>query len=407
MPENLNPKFEQIVPEEEDIEEEEQSEKTGFNYIKAEKLARKSLNPLESAEVDKKIKKLYGSCVEQLEKCPAKYKIFQLEVDRQRLIMAQENRQEPKIKARQINYDSKQNVFVYKSKNNYDVKATVGDLVSDIDWDLYYEIDTKSHPELADFKKDYQAKIFVAQIAEVENEQLLIERIEIDKVEKHNTALGEAYAKTYQALLAKKEKRQRGESSIDRRSGFVFEKILSSLLSKLSYDLGKKWDFDVVEVNVENDVRDKIDLILRIYDRHRGVYVEKESTPEEIKKGFQVTLMRFSDYAYRGKQAKVEKMKERIEQAKKYGKKTLVDDVALISPGEEFEDVAGVLKIWERQDMVPGGPENFLSIEKIVDKYLKEIFRGTRLDFEKNQEFEKELRQYFKAKGMKENEKGK
>ncbi|MCX6743173.1 MAG: hypothetical protein NT116_02960 [Candidatus Parcubacteria bacterium] len=394
MSENLNTKFEQP--------------KIGFDYSKAEELARKSLDSNLAEGVEKEIKKLYGSWVEPFEKCPANFKMFKLEVERQRLLMAQEKGQNPEVKTRPISYDKEQNVFIFKTKNNYEVKATPGDLIGDIDWELYYDFEVNKYPELAGFKKEYNDKIFQSQIAEIENEQLLIEKLEIDKVSQHDTRLGEAYSKTHQALLEKKARRQQGVNSIDRRSGFLFEKMLSSLLAKIAYDLGTKWDFAVQHATVEDDVQKKIDLFLRVIDRNRGIGVDKEQTPEETKKGFQVTLMRTSDFGYRIKQNKMNRLKESVARAKKYGQATFVDDVALISPGEEIEDVQGYFKKWERQGMVPGGPENFMSIKRVVYKYLQEIFQGTRLDLKKEKDneigFANDLLEYFRAKGMKEND---
>ncbi|MCX6745354.1 MAG: hypothetical protein NTX82_07600, partial [Candidatus Parcubacteria bacterium] len=163
--------------------------------------------------------------------------------------------------------------------------------------------------------------------------------------------------------------------------------------------------FDISKATVDDDIINKIDAILELTNRRRGIGVEKEPNESDLKKGYQVTLITSGSSEFRHKQDQVRKKQENFQLAKARGEKPPVDDLVLINPGEEFEDVASTLKIWNKQGMVAGGPENFLSIERSVEKYLRDIFKGTKLDFDKNPEFLDEIKQSFRAKGMKESDK--
>ncbi|MCX6743906.1 MAG: hypothetical protein NTX82_00055 [Candidatus Parcubacteria bacterium] len=388
--------------------------KPGFDYVQAADLARQKIEIENSndkklkSQVKNRIKENFGS-IDTLnpEKTAATRKIFELEVDRQRLLIAKESGKQPEVvSTRQIKYDPEQQMFVFKAKGGYKVKRTAGDLISDINWGLYYDFkDLEAKPELAEFVKNYRAKIFDAQLDELEEEQLLIERIEIDKVEHHDSGIGKAYLKAYEALNKRKARRLKGENDSELPSGFVFEKMIRCLLTKLAYDLGVKWNFDVSKATVDDDIINKIDAILELTNRRRGIGVEKEPNESDLKKGYQVTLITSGSSEFRHKQDQVRKKQENFQLAKARGEKPPVDDLVLINPGEEFEDVASTLKIWNKQGMVAGGPENFLSIERSVEKYLRDIFKGTKLDFDKNPEFLDEIKQSFRDKGMKESDK--
>ncbi len=386
----------------------------GFDYVLAADLVRQKIEFENStdkklkSQLKNKIKENFGS-IDTLkpEKTTPTRKIFELEVERQRLLSAQTNGEQPEIiSTREIDYDPAQQLFIFEAKGGYKVKRTAGDLISDINWGLYYNVDKlKAQPEMAEFIKIYKAKIFDAKLDEIEEEQLLIERLEIDKVGNHDSNVGKAYLKAYEALKKRQAKRTKGETDTELASGFAFERMINCLLTKVAYDLGVKWDFDVRQATADDDIINKIDVILEFVNKRRGVGVEKEPTAADLKKGYQVTLITSGTTEFKHKQDQVRKQQANFQQAKARGEKPPVDDLILINPGEEFEDVASTLKIWNKQGMAAGGPENFLSIERTVEKYLRDIFKGTKLDFDKNPEFLDEIKQSFKAKGMKESDK--
>ncbi|MCX6740034.1 MAG: hypothetical protein NTZ49_02280 [Candidatus Parcubacteria bacterium] len=401
------------------FEKQEQSE-TGFDYVAAADLARQKIEFENSSEEDlgtdeyKKIKsqlkrqiKAYGNIdVNDPDKTPAQRKIFELEVERQRLIIAKRKGEQPEVaNTRPIEYDSESQMFIFEAKGGYQAKRTAGDLISDIGWGMYYDIKAlENQPELAEFINIYNAKIFDAHLDEIEEEQLLIERIEINKIPKNNQGkgIGNAYLKTYETLKKIKVLRAAGKSYTEMPSGFVFERMINCLLTKVAFDLGVKWNFDISNATADDDIVNKIDVILELVNKRRGIGIEKNPTESELKKGYQVTLITSGTSEFIKKQNQVRKQQEDFQHDKALGKKTPVDDLILINPGEEIEDVASTLKIWQRQGMVAGGPEVFLSIERTIGKYLRDIFHGTKLDFDKNPEFLEEVKKIFKEKGMKE-----
>lgn len=398
--------------------EKQEQPKNHFDYIAAVDLARQKIefeNVSEKnigADEYKRIKsqlkrqiKAYGNIdVNDPENTPAQRKIFELEIERQRLIIAKRKGEQPEVvKPQEIEYDPETQMFIAEAAGGYKVKRTAGDLMSDIHWGKYYDVKPlEKFAELAEFVKIYKSKIFDAYLDEIEDEQLLIERIEIDRIPEHNQGegIGKAYLETYKSLKIRKEKRQRGESDTELPNGLAFERMIKCLVTKIAYDLGVKYDFDVSNATVDDDVYSKIDFILELVNRRRGVGVEKEPTESDLKKGYQVTLITSSSSEIRHKLNQVRQQQENFRQAKEKGDVPPVDDLVLINPGEEFEDVAAILKLWKRQGMVAGGPENSLSIERSVGKYLKDIFQGTKLDFDKRPEFFEDIRQSFHDKGI-------
>jgi len=213
--------------------------------------------------------------------------------------------------------------FACKDKNGNEIMATPGDLIADMQWGVYYdlnhEIKSQAHRrEYNKFRKQYAEAVYQLQIDEVETEKSLIQLLEIEHVEVRDYYLAEAYKSVYETL----QQHQAGKENM--QSGFLLEKMINGLLTKISIDLGSKYGFEVEQATVIDDVELKIDLILKFADKNRGVGVEET---KKIK-GIQLTLIKKDDAKFKRKQDQVDKVKAIMKHTK-----LPVDDLVLIQVG--------------------------------------------------------------------------
>ncbi len=351
-----------------------------FDYDQAADLARQRLE-LEGAstgeakqkrsQIKNKIKELYGSNDEP------RRQIFNLELEKQKLILELEKDDlslPEKAKPRIIKYDEyEKNFFMRHPEKNYEIKASFGDLLSDMNWGVYYELGDNVPENL---KRKYIDFVYKKQIADLYDQQLIIQRTELEKDQ-----LDEFYLRTYgevQNNLA----RGGGESA-----GLLFEKMVNNLLIKISTDMDK-WGLKVERATVIEDVEEKIDFILHLQKKKRGVGFEEvdEIYGKEETLGIQFTLKSAKSEEFRKKQRQVARSLKNLAE---------IDDLVLVSVPVAHDAIFSKYKKWLHQDKLPGGPENMFKPEEIV-AFVKQILQNTELA--KDEEFFKNLEIYFKDK---------
>lgn len=283
--------------------------------------------------------------------------------------------------------------FEYED-NGYKKELTMGDLVSDMEWGIYYDL---NHVVVAHeyrikyerFRKVYVERFYQQKIDKLVTEQLLIRRLEIDHVDLENQDIANVYKEVYASL-------KEGDIQKEQQDGFKFEKMLTGLLLKIEQDLGSKWNFSIVKANVIDDVEMKTDLIVKLPQKNRGVGVDPKA-PVMNAQGFQVTLIDMSDEKWKIKQGQVERVKRRIKELKAAGDPVKIDDLVLFEGDVDTRAIKQAFKDWENVGRRSGGPENFLPFNEI-SKILKEIFKNSDLDLDSNKTFKESLWEYFKAK---------
>ena len=353
----------------------EQTEKTSFDYEQAATLARQKLELENSPDKQKKsqlknkIKELYGSeNVANPEKTPAQRRIFNLELEKQKLILANESNEfKLPVLAREIEHEQDNN-FIAKTENNKSVKVTFGDLVSDLNWGVYYDL--AGAP--VELKKKYLAAYHQNQIANLFDQQLIIQRTELEKDQ-----LDQFYLETYEKVKADLE-RGGGESA-----GLLFEKMIHNLLNKIAIDL-EQWGIRIEKATVVEDVEEKIDFIIHLPKKKRGVGFEEIEGDETL--GIQFTLKSAKSEDFRKKQRQVARSLKNLKE---------VDDLVLISVPVSHDEIFSKYKIWQHQDKMAGGPENMFKPQEIVN-FVKEILQNTELA--QNEEFLNEVKKYFEGK---------
>ena len=362
MSENLNTKIEQPV-------------KPSFDYDNAALLARQKIDlegsqdKQKKAQIKRMIKETYGA------EGQAKRRIFDLEITKQRLELEKaqalaEGGIKLKVEKRQIDYDKQADDFDFPTEKGFSQKVSQGDLMTDINWGLYYEL-AKDVP--VEFKNDYIEAVYQAEITKLHDQQLIIQRTELER-EQIDDFLADTYRKVGEAL------EKGGEES----AGLLFEKMIKNILSKVAFDL-KNYGIKIEEPidRVIGDVEGKIDFIIK-HKKNRAVNIEetKEAKGDEETLNIQFTLKGYGTEEFEKKQRQVARANK-------------IHDLILISVPVEHDVIFGNYKKWQRHDKLPGGPENCFDA-KVIVSFIKEILKNTELAG--NDEFIKDVTNYFEIK---------
>ncbi|MDD5341544.1 MAG: hypothetical protein PHC97_03880 [Patescibacteria group bacterium] len=281
--------------------------------------------------------------------------------------------------------------FEYVDANKQKRYLTQGDLLSDMEWGVYYDLNheviaAEYRKKYDKFRKRYQEAFYQQKIEKLMTEQLLIQRLEVDNIADKDYYLGQAYAEVYKRL--KNESEAEGMSA-----GFLFEKMIGGILNKIAVDLGEKWKFSMQKTSVVEDVELKTDLVVNLPERNRGVGVEESKKA----KGIQLTLIEKGNEKFRRKVDQVQKIKERIKKSKGLGEPMEIDDLVLLEVEVGNQDILSKYSAWLRNNKSAGGPESYFTVNQIME-FLGGIFKESDLDFETNKDFKEEVWQYFKNK---------
>lgn len=278
--------------------------------------------------------------------------------------------------------------FQYTDSQGNRVDATIGDLISDIEWGNFYELNhqIKSQGRRVNYnktRKQYLDAVYQAKIDQLKTEKIIIQRLQIDRIDLDDHSLGQIYQQLYEDL-------KQGRTS--EQAGFIFEKMITGLLTKITEDIGDKWGLAVEKAAVIVDVEFKTDLILKFLKSERGGRAVIARENEKVK-GFQLTLVDKDNRKWQRKKEQVLKIKERI----KKGEIPDIDDLVLLETEVGNKDVMSRYEQWQKRGQVVGGPENLFKVSKIME-FLEKIFENTDLDLKDNPEFETDLINYFEKK---------
>ncbi|MCX6746253.1 MAG: hypothetical protein NTX00_04555 [Candidatus Parcubacteria bacterium] len=357
----------------------EQPIKPSFDYKEAALLARQKLelegsqDKQKKAHVKREIKETYGA-----EGQPER-RIFDLEIAKQRLELEKvqslaEGGIKLKVEKRMIDYDKQAHDFDFPTEKGFSQKVSKGDLMTDINWGLYYELGNDAPPQ---FKEQYIKAVYDKEIAKFYDQQLIIQRTELERGE-----IDEFLFETYKKVGAALEKG--GEES----AGLLFEKMIKNILSKVAFDF-KKYGLKIEEPpdRVIGDVEGKIDFIIK-HKKNRAVKIEDTNKAEGMEEtlNIQFTLKGYDTEEFAKKQRQV---------ARALKENHNIHDLILISVPVEHDVIFGNYKKWQKHDKLPGGPENCFKSDVIVN-FIKEILKNTELVG--SDEFLKDVQKYFEGK---------
>lgn len=280
--------------------------------------------------------------------------------------------------------------FVWKDDDGYPKNLTCGDIISDMEWGIYYDL---NHLNLTgrnlregydSFRQRYINHYYQRQIDRFTNMEIAVR---FSKSEQN-----QQIARVYKDIYFKIKNEKEGQED---QAGFMFETMLKCILQKVSEDFGQRQDFGflVEKGNVEWDMRFKSDIIIKFTRGNRGVNVN------EVKgvKGFQVTLISHKDPKYQHKLDQIDAANKLLQKEKSSGNIVPVDEVVEFKVEVNNDDVMTAYKKWLKNGKRSSGPEIYLGTELIM-KCLVDIFQQSDLDLNLKENMKNIIREYFEDK---------
>lgn len=252
-------------------------------------------------------------------------------------------------------YDNITKSFVYHDDKNEERLASFGEMVTDMDWDVYYHFDRETTPRT--YLKKYLVEKAKAELRDLLDKQIIVSEIGNKYV---NQDIQDTYAnvRTGRELGADK-----------RRNGFISETIVKNFLRQLTLD--NDLPFEVKQADVFQDVEQKMDFIIHKREEALGVRVEEDAEATDVAIQFTINTEA---------KAKKERQIEKVEKVLKKNHEKITDIALVVFPIA----MANKLKSdWERTGKIAGGPGKFLSPEveqKLFFELLKDIFTAEQIE---------------------------
>lgn len=248
-------------------------------------------------------------------------------------------------KTRIVSFDKTSDKFYFFDDKNTQTFLDLSDILTDGEWGITYGFDSSVPKSI---QKKYILNEAKREIAGKLDEQIILD-------ESSSVTTDTFKQKAYIEIKKSKDTR-------DQFEGFLAEKMIKGLLTKLSIDGA---DFEIEEADVYQDVEQKIDFIIRRKNHNRAVGVSED---DKII-GVQFTL---NDAKKDLKKKQVERSKKNLNSKSKRKHERGVDDIMLVVM--PVEKLKSTYKKWS-EDKRPGGPENLWSIEMKYE-ILKGVLNG-------------------------------
>lgn len=230
--------------------------------------------------------------------------------------------------------------FFVKRKGELHERVSLGDLMTDPDYGIHYHLDS-SMPR--NIKKRYLIEEAKFRLRALLDEQIIAN-------ESASGFTDAAKAEAFKEIG--KDRREKKETHL----GLIAEKMVRNFLNKLTWDF-PEIHFDVEPVDIDRDMREKIDFIIHVRTHKRGVKVE---TPEHDT-GIQFTINTTRE--------NLEHKKEQIEHAEH---DEHIDEVIVVSlPASEF---ASSYDQWNKFK-TSGGPDRYWDLQT-KEKIFRNVLKG-------------------------------
>ncbi len=279
-----------------------------------------------------------------------KQKIMTWLHERLREVDANETRFEPN--ARPVFYDGKN---FYWENYGTKIKITKGALLTDTIWGIDYSLDPQTVPR--SIRKRYY----------IEKAKRILET-ELDKqiaLDQQGSPMTDRRTRGgYRGIVKDRELLVTG--------GHLAEKMVYSFLKKYSIDYD--FDYDVKPANVYEDLQLKIDFIIKIKARSRGVAVEEDEKAHLIGVQFSTAKRRM------GKQKRV---RQAAEHARAVG--FPFEDIIIVRV--PLKQVIRLFADWSASKL-PGGPDSLWDLEvkeKLFKQVMKDLFSAEQINAMWNQ----------------------
>ncbi len=273
--------------------------------------------------------------------------------------------------ARDLEYNEEKRRFVYSLDNGKKRTATIGQVLTDMDWGVEYNMNDSVPRSMA---KRYFVRQARKKLEELLDKQIIQNEIDSDTTD---------YLKK-SAYRRIGEERESGQ--VMERTGVLSETIIKNFLEKACID--HNLPFRIVDADVFEDVEHKIDLVIEVEDRSRGVDVEESQDAKEVSVsqknyGIQFSINPESEVHKLGqiKRAKGLIQREQAGRQKNIKHRHTVDDIFLvIFPLNISRDMK---ENWQNTGRIAGGPSSFMyqqTAEPLLKGLLKGIFTEEKID---------------------------
>jgi len=229
--------------------------------------------------------------------------------------------------------------FVAENPDGTTEIISLGSILTDGIWGIDYDLDPQTVPKI--LRKRYlieKARLFLQRYLDY---QLGILKEKSEQTE-------ENYKHAYSGLI---KNRQRLNTE-----GHLAERMVYAYIRKLTFDYNLPFKIDFG--NIFEDIRLKMDFVIRIQKRKRGVMVEGAEDAQTY--GIQFTISTNS------LQEKAEQVAKALEDARRLGLN--IDDIILVQV--PLKDVKHLFAVWS-VDKPSGGPDKLWD-----NKVKKEIFQN-------------------------------
>ena len=259
---------------------------------------------------------------------------------------------------REVMYDARHDSFLVNCEGALG-SATLGDLIADVSLGSEYTLPLDSVPvELA---KQYVLARAKTRINQLYNRQVALQ--EKEKSEQKGKLTRAGYFNEALKDLDAKEK------GVEIHAGKQFEQDAVHLLKQIQFDL-PELGIEVEEVNVVQDMDEKIDFIVKIHEHHRGVQVEEDEKTigDDSVFGIQFTL--------KWKEEDLKTKQQKIDKSLAHGIQTKVDDVLLVTVPVTCDEIKKAHEEWHKKGCLPGGPVRLYAQEvklKILEKITERV----------------------------------
>ncbi|MFA5030508.1 MAG: hypothetical protein WC495_02900 [Patescibacteria group bacterium] len=218
--------------------------------------------------------------------------------------------------------------FFVKRKGELHERVSLGDLMTDADYGINYYLD-ESMPR--NIRKRYLIESAKSRLRARANKQIIA-----------NESSSRYTDKTKAEAFEKIGKEKKDETEV--HFGLIAEKMVRNFLTKLTWDF-PELSFDIEPVDIDRDMREKIDFIVHVRSRHRGVKVD---VPEDHNTGIQFTINTTPE--------NLEHKHEQIEHAERAPN---IDEVVLVSlPASEFTSAYNEWNAYKTS----GGPDRYWDV---------------------------------------------
>lgn len=252
-------------------------------------------------------------------------------------------------------YNENDNSFTYIDDKNNQRRATFGEIITDVDFGIYYDLDTETVPR--DASKKYILAKAKSELRELLDQQIIVS-------EMNNEEVDELKKEAYENIQLSKN-----DGFYEKNPAFVSEMVVKNYLKQLSID--KSLPFEVVEADVYQDVEHKMDFIIHRKDDFKAAKVVSDTESGEIKIVPDVAIQFSLDSGKRSHKLKqINNAEKKLEMSEEK-----IKSIALVI----FPEVKArnLNDKWKKDGKPAGGPGKYMDTEtrhQLFQKLLSELF---------------------------------